>query len=143
MKKIYDAHKQACMDGKSKESIRCDLGQALRCGCYYKSRKIVEWLLTLPEIDVNGKNGAGYTALMSASGRGNVDIVKILLNVKGIDYKYKAKDNESMISVSSHDSVASQEIEEYMIEKGLLTKEEIIKLKDDANQFRKARQTKK
>ena len=56
-------------------------------------------LLERPEIDVNLQDKGGWTALMYASRWGNTEIVKLLLNKKGIKPSLKNRRGKNYLHV--------------------------------------------
>ncbi|KAI2503226.1 hypothetical protein MHU86_11249 [Fragilaria crotonensis] len=67
-------------------------------------------------LNVNTKNDHGYTALICASSKGHLEVVRMLLNYNGVDVNVKDKHGKTALDVArdlEHDAVARL-LEEHM-----------------------------
>ena len=64
--------------GKDFESVRHELGGCLIAAAAYNRPDVLEYLLEVPGVDINIRNGKGQTALMYAGGVGTDLVLKLL-----------------------------------------------------------------
>ncbi|AXK60205.1 ankyrin repeat domain-containing protein [Candidatus Chromulinivorax destructor] len=69
----------------------------LHCSAYYGSKKVIKYLLTMPDCDVNTKNYSGQTALHYAAEEGLVDVIELLLTAPNIDVNIQDEDGQTCL----------------------------------------------
>ncbi len=73
----------------------------LMCAILNDSLNIVQFLLTVPGIDLNARDYYGYTALMQAVNVKNFEMVKLLLQRPGVDVRTACNGGETAVSIAS------------------------------------------
>ena len=79
-------------------NIQGDYGYTpLHTACRYSQLDIVNFLVSLPSLDVNIKNTSGYTSLYTACHYGNLDIIRFLLSLSSVDVSIRVPSNPVLL----------------------------------------------
>lgn len=88
---------QELFNNRNNKADKATLGAPLHWAIYGNHPEIVEFLLTIPDIDVNDKANTNIEPLQLAAQKSNLTIFKLLLSAPGIDVNVTDEDGYSIL----------------------------------------------